>query len=386
MEDNENDGLQQRTPNKSHPWYGGMEFRTLAESIPAMVFVSDANGANIYSNAQFLRYTGLATEDILGDGWLNIIHTGDQERAAETWLESWTRGTKYDTKYRFRRFDGEYRWHLVRGAPVRDGNDNIVRWIGSCTDVEDLIAHISVQTQAEKILEALGTASNLIVYAKDADGAFIYANEAVTRTITQKRQSIVGKKAEDLAVEEIEGNAIEQNDALVKASGEAQAVLEQWTLAGADTKYFRSTKVPLPLPDGSVGIAALSVDMTATVKLQQKYDETLVHSRNRIDTIPIITWVSDERGNLIEVNQAWHDHAGFTAVSKMDFDDVISPESKESFFDHWRFCVETGQILDIAVDLRDDITQTTVTRQALGIPMVRMEGGVNKRFWYGTFS
>lgn len=385
MENNRNDGTPQRSA-KQHPWYGGMEFRTLAESMPALVFVSDANGANIYSNAQFPRYTGMSTDEILGDGWLQTIHPDDQKRASETWLESWTNGTEYDTKYRFRRFDGEYRWHLVRGAPVRDGNDNIVRWIGSCTDVEDLIAHISVQTQAEKILQALATASNLIVYAKNADGAFIYSNDAVNETVSQKPAAVIGKTAQDLAVQDKEGDAILQNDALVRESGQAHTVLEQWTLAGGNPRHFRSTKVPLPLPDGSVGIAALSVDMTATVELQQKYEETVTHSRNRIDTIPIITWVADEDGNLIEVNQAWHDHAGVTIASKLDFNDVLVPKSTESFFDHWCFCVETGQILDIDVDLKDDLTQTTVTRRALGIPMERTEAGINRTFWYGTFS
>ncbi len=386
MENNE-DGRPQNTARASqHPWYGGMEFRTLAESIPALVFVSDADGANIYSNAQFPRYTGLSADEILGDGWLQTIHPDDQERAAATWLESWTNGTKYDTKYRFRRFDGEYRWHLVRGAPVRDGNDNIVRWIGSCTDIEDLLAHISVQSQAEQILEALGSASELIVYAKDADGNFIYANGAAGEKIGQKPDSIVGNTAGSLAIEDAEAKAVEENDALVRASTASHTVVEKWTLAGADTRHFRSTKVPLPLPDGSIGIAGLSIDLTDTVKAQEKYEETLVHSRNRIDTIPMITWVSDEDGQLVEVNQAWHDHAGFKAVSKASFDDVIVSESKENFFDHWKFCIENGQILDIEIELRDEITQTTVTRQALAIPMDRKESGVSKRFWYGTFS
>lgn len=373
-------------PNKQHPWYGGMEFRTLAESIPALVFVGDANGNNIYSNAQFPRYTGLDAEEILGDGWLKVIHPDDQKRAADTWIESWIKGVKYDTKYRFRRFDGEYRWHLVRGTPVRDGNDNIVRWIGSCTDIDDLIAHISVQSQAEKILEALSKASNLIVYAKDFDGKFIYANDAVVETISQKQDAVLGQTAHNLAVEDVEGKLITENDALVRTSGKAHTFLEKWTLAGAKTRHFRSTKVPLPLPDGTTGIAALSFDVTDTVAAQEKYEETLIHSRNRIDTIPMVTWVCDEDGNLTEVNQAWHDHAGFNAGSRINFDDVILPESKDMFADHWKFCVETGEILDIEISLRDEVTQTTVTRRALAIPMDRIQEGISKRYWYGTFS
>ncbi|MEH6756376.1 MAG: PAS domain-containing protein [Parasphingorhabdus sp.] len=368
-----------------HPWYGGLEFRTLAESIPALIFVCDCDGGNIYSNAQFQRYTGLIADEILGDGWLNVIHPEDRARAAVTWQESWTQGLEYEAKYRFRKFDGEYRWYLVRGAPVRDGNDDIIRWIGSCTDIEDLIAHISVQTHAEKILEALGSASDLMVYAKNTDGQFIYVNGGF-QTLSQKLEAVLGKTAQELAVEDTEGLAILENDALVQATGQAQSVHEKWTLAGADTRHFRSTKVPLPLPDGSVGIAAVSVDMTSLVTLQEKHEEVMVHSRNRMDTIPIITWISDELGNLTEVNQAWHDHAGFNAGRTVDFKDIITPEAQKKFLDYWEFSIKTGELMDIQIELKDEISGNKATYRSLAIPMDRMEAGVSKRFWYGTFS
>lgn len=386
MENSENKRREELGRKGEHPWYGGLEFRTLAESIPALVFVGDANGANIYTNVQFQRYAGVEAEEMLDDGWLKTIHPDDRDRASATWLESWAKGAKYDTKYRFRRFDGAYRWHLVRGAPVRDGNDNIVRWIGSCTDVEDLIAHISVQTQSDKILQALGTAPDLVVYAKNADGQFIYVNGAADKTIDQLRQSFLGKTLDDLAVDKTEAKAILEVEALVRASGVAHTQFEKWTSQVSGTRHFRSIKVPLPLPDGSVGIAALSVDTTNFMKLQEKYEETVVHSRNRIDTIPTITWVSDEHGNLTEVNQAWHDHAGFNAGSGVDFKDIIIPDAQEKFFDHWQFCVETGEILDIEIEVKDEISRTTEIRRVLAIPMDRMDSGVSKRFWYGTFS
>lgn len=368
------------------PWYGGLEFRTLAESIPALVFVGDANGANIYTNIQFQRYTGRKKEDILDDGWLATIHPDDQKRAAATWLESWTKGKKYDAKYRFCRFDGEYRWHLVRGAPVKDGSGNIVRWIGSCTDIEDLIAHINVQTQAEEILEALGTASDVIVHAKNAKGEFIYTNAALVDTVKQERQFFDGKTVGDIVGSDLERNTIEEHDKLVQLSGKAQTVVEKLTPTGLNTRHLLSTKVPLPLPDGSTGIATLSVDISNSVELEEKHKELLVHSRNRIDTIPTITWVTDCAGKLVEVNQSWHDHSGLGKVFGMSFDDIIASGSNEQFFDQWQFCIETGEVLDIGVELKDDLAGTQVTRRALAIPMDRIDAGVNKRFWYGTFS
>ncbi|MEP2379648.1 PAS domain-containing protein, partial [Parasphingorhabdus sp.] len=320
---------------QEHPWYGGIEFRTLAESIPALVFVSDANGSNIYCNVQFQRYTGMRPEEMLGDGWLNALHPDDRERAAETWLESWSEGSAYDTRYRFRSADGTFRWHLVRGLPVRDAQGDIVRWIGSCTDVEDLIAHISIKSQSESILEALGSASDLVVYAKDAEGRFIYSNAAGYSAIGRKPEEVTGKMARDLTAESAEAAVIQVHDEEVLAARKSMTFEENWTMPGAETKCFRSTKVPLPLPDGSVGIAALSVEITDAEALQSDHAEMQDHLRQRIDSLPNITWVADASGALTEVNQAWHDHSGLIASMGMDFKDLIAEESADEFFHHW---------------------------------------------------
>lgn len=369
-----------------HPWYGGLEFRTLAESIPALVFVGDSDGANIYTNIQFQRYSGLDADELLGDGWLDTIHPDDRKRAAATWQESWTKGKEYDTKYRFRKFDGEYRWHLVRGAPVRDREDNIIRWIGSCTDVDDLIGNIAMHTQAEEILSALGTASDIIVHAKDAEGRFIFANQAVIDAVSQKRQFFFGRTANDLAIDHDESKEMEQSDRRVRMSKTPETVQESWTIPGTQTRSLRSTKVPLSLPDGTTGTATLSVDVTEMTTLNEKYEQTLVHSKNRVDSLPIITWVADDQGKLVEANQAWFDYVGFDQALGIHFEDLVASEAINEFQSQWQFCLDSGELLDISTTLRDAITGANVSRRALAIPMERLISGISTRYWYGSFS
>jgi PAS domain S-box-containing protein len=121
-----------------------LEFRALAEMIPALVFMTDREGSNIYVNAQFQRYCGIAGASLLGEGWLAALHPDDRLRAAETWRRTWALGEPYDVRYRFRKFDGEYRWHLVRGMPLKGADGTVVRWIGACTDVDDLVSSVSL--------------------------------------------------------------------------------------------------------------------------------------------------------------------------------------------------------------------------------------------------
>jgi PAS domain S-box-containing protein len=114
-------------------------FRTLTETLPALIFIADADGANVYSNSEFSAYTGLDGSALLGDGWIELLHPDDRERAAQTWSRSWRGGQPYETNYRFRSAAGDYRTFLVRGSPVRDDRGIIVQWVGYCTDIDELV-------------------------------------------------------------------------------------------------------------------------------------------------------------------------------------------------------------------------------------------------------
>ena len=111
-------------------------FRTLAESMPALLFVTDAAGANIYTNPRFQEYVGVGPDDLLGDGWRAVLHPDDQDRAAELWGRAVASGSAYEVEYRFRRHDGVWCWFLCRAIPQRNDAGLVVRWIGTCTDIQ----------------------------------------------------------------------------------------------------------------------------------------------------------------------------------------------------------------------------------------------------------
>lgn len=137
-------------------WQGGLEFRTLAETIPCLVFVTDSDGQNIYTNVQFQRYAGVDAEALRGNGWLDVLHPEDRERAAATWSRSTIDLEPYDARYRFRRRDGAFRWHIVRGSPLANPFGGVARWIGSCTDVDDILTSAMV---AEPLVSVLAEVS-----------------------------------------------------------------------------------------------------------------------------------------------------------------------------------------------------------------------------------
>lgn len=113
------------------------DLRTLSEALPAIVWTATPDGALSYFNRRLIDYSGGNVAEIEGDGWFSLVHPDDVAHAAEVWTTAVAAGTDYEVDYRLRRRDGEYRWFSTRGVPLRDAAGAIVRWIGTCTDVDE---------------------------------------------------------------------------------------------------------------------------------------------------------------------------------------------------------------------------------------------------------
>lgn len=111
-------------------------YRALAESIPQLVWITTADGQNEYVNRQFCQFVGLSEAQLLNLDWLEIIHPDDRARTRDRWLTSVQNGEFYEIEYRFRRFDGTYRWFLGQGVPFKNDHGQVLKWFGTCTDIE----------------------------------------------------------------------------------------------------------------------------------------------------------------------------------------------------------------------------------------------------------
>jgi len=113
------------------------ELREVIDTIPAIAWSTLPDGSNSYVNSRWLEYSGLPAEQTGGTGWHVATHPDDLERHKAKWLACVASGEPFEDEVRFRRADGQYRWHLVRGVPLRDEAGNIVKWYGVVTDIED---------------------------------------------------------------------------------------------------------------------------------------------------------------------------------------------------------------------------------------------------------
>jgi hypothetical protein len=111
-------------------------FRALAEDMPHLVWETDSAGRSTFQNAKWRSYTGLSR--LTREDWPSVVHPQDSPSMTAIWSRSLESGAECDTYCRVRRAsDGAYRWFQVKAAPVRNSAGDIIRWVGTCTDVHE---------------------------------------------------------------------------------------------------------------------------------------------------------------------------------------------------------------------------------------------------------
>ena len=133
-------------------------FKFLADNIPVIVWTTHANGYADYFNKQWYEYSGLGFEDSKGWGSKQAIHPEDVELKRQAWAEAIRNKTAFQLEYRIRRADGEYRWHLGKGEPLKDEAGNIIGTVksppGIAKSVKDVPRLVDVR-YAEDQLQVL---------------------------------------------------------------------------------------------------------------------------------------------------------------------------------------------------------------------------------------
>jgi len=124
------------------------QFHALAESIPQLAWITDAEGYIFWYNQRWFDYTNTNLEQMKGWGWQSLHHPDELGRVMKKFEHCLKTGEAWEDTFPLRGADGKYRWFLSRAEPIRDGSGKIVRWFGTNTDIEE-------QRRSEELRELL---------------------------------------------------------------------------------------------------------------------------------------------------------------------------------------------------------------------------------------
>lgn len=166
------------------------EFRTLANAIPQMAWIADREGRRSWFNNRWHEFTGVLFEECRGLGWQQLVHPDHRARMIAGQRAAFARGDEWEDTYPLRAKDGTYRWFLTRAVPIRDEDDDTVRWLGTNTDVTDRLEAEQAVRESEAKLRRIAEAGIIGIFYWTHDGSITDANDEFCRMLGFTRDDL----------------------------------------------------------------------------------------------------------------------------------------------------------------------------------------------------
>ena len=172
------------------------ERHSLIEAIPHFMWTMWPDGSVEYGNQRWCDYTNLSLEQLQRDGWAQCLHPDERSRVLEAWHTAVRTGAPYEVEHRIRSGEtGAYRWFLARGTPLRDPQGKILRWIGTCTDIDEQKRIEVALRQSQKRAQALMDSNIIGIIVSNgeeiegANDAFLHMTGYSREDVQQRRMN-----------------------------------------------------------------------------------------------------------------------------------------------------------------------------------------------------
>jgi PAS domain S-box-containing protein len=335
--------------------------RILTDFLPHIVWSAAPDGANDYCNLQWNAYTGQAAEASRGGGWADALHP-DERRQVMAWWDACVRGEgRRDIRYRLRRADGSYRWHLVRAMPIRNSAGDVIKWIGNAIDIHD-------QIQAEEQLQASDAKyRDLVEMSQDAiyirsKGKFVFANAATARIYgASNPEELIGESPMDFAHPDY-ADKLRRRWAQLETAREPLPPC-QLKLIRKDGTIIDVESIASPIEyQGEPAAHVVVRDISERKALQQQQLDLVQeqaahaqaaalakHSQLLAEAVPNMVWTARTDGYLDYVNQRVLDYmdCSFGEIEGRGWIKYVHPEDLPTVQERWAQSLGDGSAFEV---------------------------------------
>lgn len=267
-------------------------FRSLADTLPQMVWTANADGFVDYYNKRWYEFTGL--DVTYGDqSFVPALHPDDAQRCLDTWYHSVKTETPYEIEYRFKdaKRPGHYRWFLGRALPIFDENQQLVKWFGTCTDIDDqknfssrleqLVAERTIQLQQERdFIQTILDASNDVIAVVDKDLRYLSGNSRLEKQYGVSRADFIGRQVGEV-FPGVEGSEFYCD---LKKCLQGERVADRTYKSVVIDRWFQNSMAPLKDLTGEIyAVVVVGHDITDVMLASQKFQEmnVMLWQKNR---------------------------------------------------------------------------------------------------------
>jgi PAS domain S-box-containing protein len=373
------------------------------QNIPAMTWTVTPDGRCDFINQSFLDATGMSREYIQSDPdeWnksgadLPPLFSGlppeERERGARLFWNGIRTGEgwAFETRH-FHASDRTYHLYFDRAVPLCDSQGNVVRFVGTCVDIEPLKRVQDSLRESETRLHAFFENSPNLSFLKDREGRYLHVNKEFERAFGITEEQIKGKKDDEIFSTEQAAAFLANDQQLLEAGVPMEFEEVAWQADGNHTSIVH--KFPLVSTDGQISaIGGIATDITerkneesARRMAEDKLRASERSLRELTETIPQMLWSADKTGAIDYCNQRMLDYTGLAVeqVRSAGWVKAVHQEDIEKMQRAWMAAVSSGE--PFQCEFRGLRASDCAYRWCLSnaLPLRDSQGTVIK--WFGT--
>ncbi|MGI6622072.1 MAG: PAS domain S-box protein [Acetivibrionales bacterium] len=164
-------------------------YLTLFESFPALIWRADINKKFNYFNKMWLDFTGRTLEQESGSGWVEGVYPEDAQQMLKVFNDAFDERRSFETEYRLKNRNGQYRWILNIGRPFFDLENQFSGFIGACFDITER----KIAEEGLSRYQLLSQKANDIILFADINGFVIEANDAAVHAFGYQKEQLLGR-------------------------------------------------------------------------------------------------------------------------------------------------------------------------------------------------
>jgi len=320
------------------------ELQFVTDTMPQLVWATEPDGYSFFFNKGWLDYTGLTFDQVKGDGWAQSVHPDDMDRSLKAWRTAVETGNTYDVEYRLRKHDGEYRWFVARGTPMKDENGKVIKWYGTSTDIEGQKKVQQDFQQEKERFDLVSKATQDAIWDWNLRTNDIWWNEGF--------KELFGYKAEEIEPTIVSWYNRVHPDDRDRVVGGIHKVIDNGSKQWSDEYRFRKR-------DGSYAIVfdrgyalhdetgtpyrMLGSMQDVTIRRQQQLELKTSEQRFQaaVEAVEGVLWTNNAEGKMEGEQAGWSSLTGqsYEEYSGYGWAKAVHPEDAQATVDAWNDAV-----------------------------------------------
>ncbi|HSL05505.1 MAG TPA: PAS domain S-box protein, partial [Nitrospiraceae bacterium] len=319
-------------------------FRIMADTAPALIWMSGLDKLCIYFNQVWLDYTGRTLEQELGNGWMDGLHPEDFDRCLKTYGEAFDRREPFQMEYRLRKADGQYGWLLDKGLPRCFLSGEFAGYIGSCTDITERMRAEEALRKSEDRYRALYEDSPFMYFTVNTDGAILSLNRLGAESLGFRAEELIGRSVLSVFHEEDRAAARASFDRSLANPTD----LTTWELRkvrkNGTVLWVRETVRLVQDDCGALVMLIACEDITERKRAEEALQASDAFTRAVLNSLSAHVCVLDKEGVIITANDAWREFARRHVDGAFIFGEV-----SDNYLNHCRHTTAGGTVTGQAI-------------------------------------